>query len=132
MFYSRFIISYKYEGVTFDEKGCLKNIIFGAVWNTRTCSAYKLKDFFKNNVRHKEIILYVLTSKIKEKISRGEAPAPDWLVKLYSSFDYLGYYLCKEGFVFVLPYDVFPGDTQPEILISYMELKNQLNLKQIM
>lgn len=132
MFSSRFVLSYKYEATTYNKNGECKTILCGAVWNVLTGSAFKLKDFFRPNVRHKEIILYILSGKIKERTSKGETFLSGWYGTLYSVFDSSGYYLCKEGFVFIFEEGTLKEESPCELLISYMELKNQLNLKLIM
>ncbi len=132
MFSSRFALSYKYEFTTYNKKGQCIPCISGVVWNTYTGSAFKLKDFFRPNVRYKEIILYILSGKIKERNSKGDTFLNGWYGTLYSAFDSSGYYLCKEGFVFIFEAGTLKADRPCELLISYMELKNQLNLKLIM
>lgn len=132
MFSSRFVLSYKYEATTYNKKGECKTLISGAVWNMLTGCAFKLKDFFRPNVRYKEIILYTLSGRIKERISKGETFLNGWYGTLYSAFDFSGYYLCKEGFVFIFEEGTLKEESPCELLISYMELKNQLNLNLIM
>lgn len=129
MFSSRFTLSYKYESLTYNKNGECKTLICGAVWNIHTGSAFKLQDFFRPNVRYKEIILYILSGKIKERISKGETFLNGWYGALYSCSS--GFYLCKEGFVFIFEEGTLTPGCPCELLISYMELKNQLNLKLI-
>ncbi len=134
MYKSRFVLSYKYEISTYDKNLTYKTSILGAVWNIKYGSSFCLKDFFKKNVRFKELILYILCSKIKDRISKGEVFYPDWYARLYASFDKAGFYLCLEGFVFIFPDGSLKEEHNFhfEQLISYMELKNQLELKFIL
>ena len=74
------------------------------------------------------MILYILSGKIKEKKANGEVLLPDWHSRLYAAWKNMGYYLCKEGFVFILPRGTLKNEETrtAEILIPFMELKNQL------
>ncbi len=128
MYHSKFMISYKYEMSTYDDKMERMCIVESATWNTATGFELRLNEFFRGNVRFREIVLYILKSKIKEKCAAGERFCPDWENRLYSAFNPNCYYVCMEGIVIYMP----PGTLAEskgkslEILIPFMELKNQL------
>ena len=127
MYASRFIISFKYEMHLFDENLKPYNNITGAVWNVSDGSGVHVKEFFRWNVRYKEMILYVLSGKIKEKIAAGEKFYTEWHSNLYSAWQNMGYYICPEGFVFLIPAGVLKEETRTrEVLVTFSELKNQL------
>ncbi len=127
MYTSRFVISFKYEMHLFDEKLKPYNCVTGAVWNTSDGSGVNIKEFFRGNVRYREMILYILSGKIKEKIASGEKFFSDWHSRLYSSWQNTGYYVCPEGFVFLIPRGSLKEETRTmEILVSFSELKNQI------
>ena len=128
MYSSRFIISYKYEINSYDNKMNRINLVSGATWNTRTGSLVRLGDFFRKNVRYREMILYILSGKIKQRIADGENFFDDWNARLYAFFKTENYYLCTEGMVFYFPYGALkPNEDRPsEYMISFMELKNQI------
>lgn len=128
MFSSRFLISFKYEMNVFDEKKVQYRHISGAVWNVANGSSVHIKEFFRGNVRFKEMVLYILSGKIKEKIVCGENVRKDWHTCLYAAWQNTGYYICKEGFVFLLPKNTVKINEKgtTEILVSFSELKNQL------
>lgn len=128
MFSSRFLISFKYEMRMFDEKKEPFIFAAGSVWNTSCGSAAGLKEFFRGNVRYREMILYILSGKIKEKEASGEKLCPDWHSRLYAAWKNMGYYLCKEGFVFLLPPKTIKAEETrtSEILVTFAEIKNQL------
>ena len=128
MYTSRFVISYKYETTSYDKNMNRIYLISGATWNTRTGSLIRLGDFFRQNVKYREMILYMLESRIKEKTAKGEKFFDDWKIRLYAAFKTENYYLCPEGFVFYFPYGMLSGgEAKPcEFMISFMELKNQI------
>ena len=129
MYQSAFILSLKYEMNVPDNKGKLFTFISGAVWNTREGRRVELKEFFRGNVRFREIILYIISGKIKSKIAAGEKFHSDWHSRLYAASKKMGYYVCKEGFVFLFPSDTFKAgeNKNVEILVGFMDLKNQLS-----
>ena len=133
MYSSRFIISYKYEINSYDNKMNRINLVSGATWNTRTGSLIRLGDFFRGNVRYREMLLYILHSRIKQQIVNGEKFFDDWSARLYASFKTENYYLCAEGMVFYFPYGALkPNEDRPtEFMISFMELKNQLKTEML-
>lgn len=128
MYNSRFLISYKYEMCAFDANCKQQFFTKGAVWNTSCGSAVRLTEFFRGNVRYKEIILYILSSKIKEKIAQGEKFHPDWNTRMYGTFKPENYYICTEGFIFLFPQGTLKADCgrTEEYLVSFMELRNQM------
>jgi len=128
MYSSRFLISFKYETTLPDKDNGMYFHKSGVVWNTSCGSAVTVKEFFRGNVRYKEMILYILSGKIKEKVSKGERFCGDWHSRLYSSWQNMGYYICPEGFVFLLPKNTLRDEenSTAEILIPFAELKNQL------
>ena len=128
MYSSRFLISFKYEMSLFDEMLKPYCQISGAVWNTSCGSAVALKEFFRGNVRYREMIMYILSGKIKEKMAEGERFCRDWHCRLYAAWENMGYYLCPEGFVFLLPKNTLKEEETRtvEILVPFAELKNQL------
>lgn len=133
MYSSRFIISYKYEMHLFNQSLRPYNKISGAVWNINSGSAVGIKEFFRGNVRYKEMILYILSGKIKEKIASGEKVYSDWYSRLYACWNNMGYYLCNEGFVFLLPEQTLKEEIRTqEILVPFSELKNQLGGRLLM
>lgn len=128
MYSSRFIVSFKYEMQLFDEKLMPYNQISGAVWNAYCGSGVALKEFFRGNVRYKEMILYILSGKVKEKAAKGEVFCSGWNERLYAAWEGMGYYLCPEGFVFLMPKNTVKAEENrtTEIFIPFAELKNQL------
>ena len=130
MYSSRFVISYKYEISSYDKDMNRIYLVSGATWNVRTGSLVRLGDFFRQNVKYREMILYILESRIKEKIAGGEKFFDDWKSRLYMSFKTGNYYLCPEGFVFYFDCGTLSAsEIKPrEFLISFRELKNQIKI----
>ena len=128
MYQSRFMVSFKYEMNSFDKKMNPITVINGVVWNTKEGSGVALCEFFRGNVRYREMILYVISSKIREKITIGEKFYTDWYARLYSTFKTENYFVCSEGFVFLFPDGTLKekcGRTE-EYLVPFIELKNQI------
>ncbi|MDP4118137.1 MAG: hypothetical protein Q8873_02975 [Bacillota bacterium] len=128
MYQSRFMISFKYLICSYDKHLHSVNLVESSTWNTHTGSAVRLGELFRSNVRHNEIILYTMCSKIREACAEGENFYDDWQPRLYSSFNPSAYYVCAEGIVFYFPPGMLKSDiyNSTEILIPFRELCNQL------
>ncbi|MBQ3053895.1 MAG: hypothetical protein IJC89_03205 [Clostridia bacterium] len=124
---SRFLLSYKYDISSYNEQSDKILYIESANWDLKNGSAVKLREFFRGNVRYKEIILYIICSKIREAICKGEKFYPDWQARIYSSFSVDRYYISNEGFVIYFPVGVLKSEKSSEFLISFKELRNQIS-----